>query len=51
MTYGNKKEVKEMSLEEFCKMASPDDFVQSLGSSLRSATPSQNHPGSAFAMW
>ena len=51
VAYGDRKEIKEMSLEEFCKIASPDAFAQSLGSSLRSATPSQKHTDSAFKMW
>lgn len=49
--YGDKKEIKETSLEEFCKSAEPDAFSQSLGPSLSSATPSKKHAGSAFAMW
>jgi len=51
VAYGNKKEIKEATLDDFCKSASPDAFAQSLGSSLRSATPSQKHTGSAFKMW
>jgi phenylalanyl-tRNA synthetase beta chain len=50
VAYGNKKEIKEITLEEFSK-ASPDAFTQSLGPSLRSATPSQKHTGGAFEMW
>ncbi len=51
VAYGDKKEVKEVTLDHFCKSASPDAFAQSLGPSLRSATPSQKHTGEAFKMW
>ena len=51
IAFGDKKEIKEMTLDEYIKLASPDTFAQSLGPSLRSATPSQKHTGSAFHMW
>jgi len=52
VAYGDKKEVKEMSLEEFCK-ASPDAFTQVLGSPGPRPRPdhSQKHAGLAFRMW
>ncbi len=49
--YGDKKNITEMTLNEFSKSTSADAFAQSLGSSLRSATPSQKHTSSAFHMW
>jgi phenylalanyl-tRNA synthetase beta subunit len=51
VAYGDKKEIKETTVDKFYKLASPDAFAQSLGPSLRSATPSQKHTGSAFHMW
>ncbi|HEV7702046.1 MAG TPA: phenylalanine--tRNA ligase subunit beta [Candidatus Paceibacterota bacterium] len=51
VAYADKKEVKEMTLDEFCKSAEPDTFTQSLGHELRSTTPSEKHAGSAFQMW
>ena len=48
---GDKKNITEMTLNEFSKSASADAFAQPLGSSLRSATPSQKHTSSAFHMW
>jgi len=51
VAYGNKKEIKEMTLNEYAKSASPNAFAQSLGPSLRRATSSQKHLGSAFKMW
>ena len=52
VAYGNKKEIKEVSLEEFMK-ASPDAFVQVLGSPREELgdITSQKHTGSAFKMW
>jgi len=56
--YADKKEIKEMSLEEFCKNVSPDTFAQVLGSPVQDsknerAQPdhSQKHTASAFKMW
>src|SRR3989338_252433 len=49
VAYGNKKEVKEMSLEEFCKSASPDAFAQEYPASQRHR--SQKHTGGVFKMW
>ncbi len=53
--YANKKEVKEMTLEEYCK-AEPDAFTQVLGSPGAQPRPDheQKHTGSAsekFNMW
>ena len=48
------EEVKDLSVYVKFKLASPDAFPQSLGSSLRSATPSQKHTDSAnmyFLAW
>ena len=58
VAYADKKEIKEMSLEEFYKNASPDTFAQVLGSPVQDfknerAQPdhSQKHTGLAFKMW
>lgn len=60
VAYNEKKEIKEVSLEEFCKNASPDTFAQVLGSPVldslkEQAQPdhSQKHTGSAhlFKQW
>jgi phenylalanyl-tRNA synthetase beta chain len=48
VAYGDKKEIKEMSLNEFCKSASPDTFAQVLG---LGPDYSPKHTGSAFQMW
>ena len=45
------EDVKDLSVYvKFKLKASPDAFVQSLGPSLRSATPSQKHAGSAYLL-
>lgn len=49
VAYGNKKEIKEMSLVEFVK-ASHDAFTQVLESQVE-PDHSQKHTGSAFKMW
>jgi phenylalanyl-tRNA synthetase beta subunit len=62
VAYGDKKEIKEMSLEEFSRQAEPDAFVQVLGSPAQYSTKeqaqpdhSQKHTGPAFSkvfsMW
>lgn len=58
VAYADKKSITEVSLEEFCKSASPDTFAQVLGSPVQDsknerAQPdhSQKHTGSAFKMW
>ena len=51
VAYGNKKEIKEVSLEEFCKNAQLDTFSQALGSPSSQPDHSQKHTGPAFKMW
>ncbi len=58
VAYGDKKGIKEMTLDEFCKDASPDAFLQVLGSPAQDsleerAQPdhSEKHTGSAFRPW
>lgn len=53
VAYGNKKEVKEITLDEFCSTTSPDAFTQVLGSPREYAGPdrSQKHAASTFKMW
>lgn len=60
VAYANKKEIKEMTLEEYVKSASPDAFTQVLGFLGPQPQPdhSQKHAGSAskehspsFTMW
>ncbi len=49
VAYGDKKEIKEMSLDEFYKKAEPDASAQDL--LLCNVDHSQKHAGSAFKMW
>ena len=54
VAYNEKEKIKEMSLEDFCKSAEPDAFVQDL--LLRNGDHSQKHSDSAlisqkFKMW
>ncbi|MFA6353777.1 MAG: phenylalanine--tRNA ligase subunit beta [Candidatus Paceibacterota bacterium] len=49
VAYGDKKEIKEMSLDEFYKKAESDTFDQDL--MLRNVDHLQKHTGAAFKMW
>ncbi|MEI6280705.1 MAG: phenylalanine--tRNA ligase subunit beta, partial [bacterium] len=49
VAYGDKKEIKEMTLDEFCRATSPDAFVQDL--LLRNVDHSQKHTGEVFHTW
>ncbi|MES3031868.1 MAG: phenylalanine--tRNA ligase subunit beta [Patescibacteria group bacterium] len=51
--FGDKKNITEISLDEYTKSASPDAFLQVLGSPgpRTPARPSEKHTGSAFHMW
>lgn len=57
ISYGNKKEIKEMTLDEYC-LISPDTFVQVLGSPVQNSLKEQAQPdhsqkytGSVFKPW
>jgi phenylalanyl-tRNA synthetase beta chain len=49
VAFGDKKEIKEMTLNEFCKSASPDAFAQDF--LLRNVNRSQKHASEAFKVW
>lgn len=51
IAYGDKKKITEVTLDEYCKEASPDAFAQVLGSLSAQPDHSQKHTGSAFVMW
>jgi phenylalanyl-tRNA synthetase beta subunit len=52
VAFNNKEQITEMTLDEFCKEASPDALAQVLGcSSETHPDHSPEHTPSAFAMW